>query len=369
MIYFLLNNNYQRYDFMLHLDKFDLGAVSVIEIPHKLDSYPYADSIKTFRYEQILGNGLINQVSNYLSVSSKMKNEIKPTGEDVLFLYTEFEILNLYLVDLFKKSGARIYLIEDGGMATYIPFRKSRSESLSIKERVKLLIYRALPGLINIRFQKMNGVVFPWLPDKTFNGLCVYRPVRIFRKIPVILIVNSVSLPAIDVIKDRVIFLNEPIYDHYQDEVKYFSGLIEILRGLEIAFREVYFKFHPRETIEWRQRIKDKVLFYYPDIVVIESNDAFESMVETYRPSTIASYFAASLLNLCVRGIEPMYLYRCIPDLNCQPVFQEVSLVLSELGYNFITQIAEIRSGYKSGLLGEGIGQDMTTLFDLVAKY
>lgn len=368
MIFFLLNNNYQRYDFTLHMNNLNLDAVSVIEIPHTLGSYKYAEPIKTFRYERNLIDGLISQVSNYFSASSRIKKEIKPTSEDVLFLYTEFEILNLYVVNLFKKAGARVYLIEDGGMATYVPFRKLLSETLSIKERIKHLIYRTLPGLSTLRFHKINGIVFPWLADEFFDGLCVYRPVTIARKIPTILMEHSVGLPAIDVVQDRVIFLNEPIYQHYQNADNYLDGLVKILDGLVTSFVSVYFKFHPRESIEWRQRIKDKVLLQYPQIVVIESNEAFEQMVETYRPSTIASYFAASLLNLCERGIEPLYLYRCIPDLDCQPVFQEVSLVLSELGYNFATQIADIKSGYKSGLLRKGIGQDMTTLLELVAK-
>jgi len=359
MIYFLVNNNYHRYDLERNKANFHDSDITVIEIPHNLDQKCEGGFYNTFRFQPKEKSSLIVYFFNYLLVARKIK-KIKPTSSDILFLYTEFELMNQLVVRLFKAVGARVYLIEDGGMGTYVPFRSQFSEALTLKEHLKKIIYSMLPGLNELRFHKMNGVVFRWLPDLYFDGVCEYAPIPHRRKIPTIL-VRRPNIPSLQsTVKARVIFLNECIYDYYQNEDQYLSGLMVILDNLIFNFNEVYFKFHPREAPEWRANITIKVLNKYPTLKIIDNKTAFEEMVDIYRPAILASYFSSALLSLIECGIEPLYLYHLIPELREQPIFKEVTSILNQMGYKFAPSFSAINKNYQSGLIGRRYKEAIT---------
>lgn len=365
MIYFLINNNYQYHDFELHLSGINKCDVSLIEVPHALDERQHSGFSSFFRYFLASKNGLIAEVNNFFKVTKRIDYEIQPNKNDVLFFYTEHELLNHYIVAHFKKIGARVYLIEDGGFATYIPFRMTQSESLTGREKIKQLIYGLLPGLSGICLHKMNGYIFPRMLDSSIDGVCLYKPVKLNRSIPTKLLRRPYQ-PQLSSVTSGVIFLNEPIYDNYQNSENYLDGLEKIIAALCNKFSKVLFKYHPRETDEWREYIKQKVLFRFPKVIVIEENAIVEVIVEQYCPSLVASYFCAALLSLSDRGIEPLYLYHLIPELNGQPIFLETTAVLKEIGYNFVASFAEIDPSFRSGFLHKVTNQSAISLTELV---
>lgn len=365
MIYFMVNNNHQYIDFNNHLLELKEREVILIKIPYALDECEDKDVQTVLRYSRPSRSGFVPQVLNFLTMIRRIHQDIVPAKKDVLFFYTEYEILNQYVATLFKQAGARIYLIEDGGFGTYVPFRKLDSEALNVKERVKQAIYRLLPGLSKIRLHKLNGHIFPWMPDAGIDGVCLYKQVLLKRAIPTRMLQRP-SQAMISTIPGRVLFLNEPIYDAYQNTVEYINGLEQFIFELCAGFSEVLFKFHPRETVGWRQRIRDQVLIRFPQIIVIEENAAIEILAETYRPSVAASYFCSALQSLSDRGIEPLYLYHLIPDLRIQPVFQEVTSILEDLNYNFVSSLTGINAFYSSGLLHKPSGIKHVKLVDIV---
>lgn len=370
MIYFLVNNSYQLYDSRIHLCDFKLSGfgVGLLEVPHSLENPNYAGfdviySFNPFQYKNIIRCWL-----NALSLKRILDQQIAPSKVDVLFLYTEYEPFNQLIAARFKNAGARVYLIEDGGFATYVPFRSELSEPLTIKEVIQEIVARACPGISCLRFHKMNGIVFPWMKDAILDGVCLYRPVKIAREIDSILIKRPISV-SLSSIQDTVIFLNECIYDHYQNPEKYLSGLDIIVRSLCDGFTVVYFKFHPRETNGWRQKIKYEVLDRYPELIIIKENAGIEEIVEQYRPAVVASYFSAALLNLQEKGVEPMYLYHLIEELRDQPVYIIVTSILEDWGYSFPTDFSSVHSGYKSGIPFEKLNQGAISLLELVREY
>ncbi|MBY0545461.1 MAG: alpha-2,8-polysialyltransferase family protein [Gammaproteobacteria bacterium] len=366
MNYFLINNNYHYIDFFGHKHLLLKKDTALIEIPHTLDKRNHDDIAVVYRYEIPHHKGLLSQIFKFLLTVKKINFEIHPVKEDILFFYTEYEILNQYLVDKFKRVGARAFLIEDGGLGTYVPFRMLASEPLSIKELLRRTVYRQLPGLKKTRLHKLNGVVFPWMPDTSIDGVCIYKPVKLQRTFQAILL-QRLHQTELAPIRGRVIFLNEAIYQFYQAEKEYLDGLELLIEGLCDKYVEVLFKFHPRETNEWRERIRKEVLSRFSAVAVIEENSAIEIMIEKYRPSAVASYFCSALLSLSDRGIEPVYLYHLIPELNNQPIFIEITLVLKELGYHFVSSLSEVGPGYKSGWLHRSNIQGAITLAELVA--
>lgn len=367
MIYFIVNNNYHFLDFKTHLLSVDANAVTLIGIPHTLNPFHNLKVAAAFWYSRSSRPGFAIQLRDFVLLARRIDRDILPAKEDVLFFYTEYELLNQYLAGRFKQAGARVYLIEDGGLGTYVPFRLLAGETLTVKEWVKQWIYRSLPGLPRTRLHKLNGHIFHWMLDSSIDGVCLYRPVALRRNIPSILI-RRPAQPKLALLPDRAIFLNEPIYDDYQSGDSYLEGLDVLIRGLCARYSNLLFKFHPRETDEWRARIEEQVLKRFPSVKVIRKNSAIEAMVDELRPSVVASYFCSALLSLSDRGIEPLYLYHLIPEISGQPIFQETTLVLGELGYVFIPSLSAIPNDYRSGLSGISSHSDALELSRVISQ-
>lgn len=356
MIYFLVNNDYHLLDAERHaLELVAQGkVVTLIRVPHALErptdeSLFQAEAVRTFD-SPVKGRNWMHAWPRYWATALHIQRTVHPTRDDVLVLYTEFELVNHLLINRFKAIGARVLHLEDGGVGTYLPFSRHASEPLTRKERLIALMTRALPGLNDTRFHKMNGIVFPWRPDNCFDCLCVYRQVEISRAIPVRLIEGNLLQPPKRLHAGRVLFLNERVYDYYQDAPHYFAGLELILDSLSIGYDEVFFKFHPRETGDWRARILTLLERKYPQIRVIAEQAPVEDLLNTYGPEALASYFATTLLNLEGTDIQPLYLYHLLEDMAQQPMLGQLTHLLTQWRYRFVENWSNVRSGYRADM-------------------
>lgn len=369
MIYFLVNNDYQLIDARTHAKvMWDRGmAAALIEVPHSLRE---SDRARGFTSVQTLATPAgahrwLGVWLRYFGAAKAVQRKIHPQRDDVLFVYTEYEILNHLVVRKFKQAGARVYLIEDGGVGTYLPFTLPGDKSLSPKEKIIAAMTRCIPGLASTRFHKVNGVVFPWLEDKQLDGVCLYRPLKIVRSMPVI-VVRRASTAPVSPRRGRVVFLNERMYDHYQSDQVYLDGLDRILLNLQQGFDEVFFKFHPREQEPWRARIL-AMLSKYPAIQLIDSERPFELLAQDYQPEVIASYFSTALLNLDRSGIEPMFLYQLLPELAAQKIFVQLTALLTQWNYRFVADWEQATTGYLSGI-STAASEARVTLFDVASS-
>lgn len=368
MIYLLVNNDYHFFDARSHakyLKAHGLPSI-LVEVPHALSETDRASGFsgQISLPSPLRGRSWLSAWPRYFIAAHEVARSIEPHADDVLFMYTEFELLNQMIALRFKRAGARVYLIEDGGVGTYIPLSLLGGETLSIKEWVVALMSRCLPGLTRTRFQKLNGVVFPWLPDSELDGVCLYRPLKIVRQIPVH-VLHRTRAAEVTRKNGRVVFLNECMYDNYQSEAQYLAGLLQLLSLLIQGFDEVLFKFHPRETLAWRKRIRNLVGERMPMVTFIDNDRAMESLVEEFRPEVIASYFSTVLLNLEGSSIEPMFLYHLLPELSSQKVFSQLTSLLTQWQYRFVGPDVPARSGYRSGLYQKRPFSS-TTLADVV---
>lgn len=353
MIYLLVNNDYHLFDARSHARNLTAhGQPSIlVEVPHALSETNRSScfSGQISLPSPLRGRSWLSAWPRYFMAAHEVAHLIEPHADDVLFMYTEFELLNQMVALRFKRAGARVYLIEDGGVGTYIPLSLPGGETLSVKEWVVALMSRCLPGLSRTRFHKLNGVVFPWLPDSELDGVCLYRPLRIVRQLPVH-VLHRARAVKVNRKSGRVVFLNECMYDNYQNEAQYLAGLLQLLSLLIQGFDEVLFKFHPRETLAWRERIRIFLGERMPTVKFVDNDRAMESLVEEFRPEVIASYFSTVLLNLEGSSIEPMFLYHLLPELSSQKVFSQLTSLLTQWQYRFVGPDIPARSGYSSGL-------------------
>lgn len=368
MLYFLVNNDYQLLDANRHAKELrDEGfVVSLILVPHSLQGdVPdglYSTIIRLV--SPVIGRRWPSAWFRYFLAKKEIDDRIHPSSGDVVLIYTEYEILNHLIINCFRAAGAQVVHIEDGGVGTYIPFSDLPGQALSLRELLIAASVKLLPGLTDSVFKKINGTVFPWRPDTHIDLLCVYRYYVPARRIRTVMIRSDAPLSMSDdkLIVGRVVFLNECIYDHYQDDASYLLGLRAILSGLVSGYPEVYFKFHPRESQVWRDRIRSHVLSLYPSIRVVEENLPVEVLLKTYAPEALASYFSTPLLNLSGTGIQPLYLYHLIDDLRDQPVFAKLTALLCGWEYQFVRSWDEVRAGYTSHIRFKHDGADPLTL-------
>lgn len=354
MLYVLVNNNYQLHALRRH-GFAGLGGpegVTLIMVPHALSAtLDTTQFVAVHRFDTPLGRYRFPFILlRYWMLGRQVAKVLKPRPGDTLLFFTEVEWLNQIMVRYFRQRGARIVMMEDGGFATYIPMSAAASEPLNFLERAAQAMYRLVPGLGRSRLFKANGVLFPRLPDAAIDVIALYRDIPLNRQIQS-LYVQKPPRKACAIRPSTVVFLNELMYDYYQSEVDYLAGLRRLLTALTRGFKTVHFKFHPRESENWRRKVRDMLVEEFPSVDIISREGPIEEMIADYRPEVLASYFSAPLLNLEYEGIEPLYLYHLLDDVRNQPAFLTVSRILHMLGYCFVHSDDEVRSGYCSGIM------------------
>lgn len=351
MIYFLINNYYHYHDSRLHAFNLKGSDFHYLIVPYAIK----CKDIKDIPVKTILYGGcdysFLKKIFYFFKSIRKIKKNLKIVNNDTLFVYTEYDLVNKYLIRHFKKSGGKVYIIEDGGFATYIPFRIKNCEALTSYEIFKRNVYSILPNLEGLFFNKINGIVFTGLDDKNYDGIFLYRDVKITRKIPRFIVSRDVDRINIYLYKDKIIFLNEPIYDIYLSRSDYFKILDQIFNSLSKKFEIVYFKFHPRETIEIKSLIINKFKSSYGNILFLEDGDPIEKTIFNIKPAFAASFSSAALFNLADLGIEPIYIFHLFNFLYSQILYKEMYQILNEVNYNFIKNIDDIDYDYSSNLL------------------
>lgn len=352
MYYFLVNNDYQYLEAERLARELRAAGKStaLIAIPHTLRT-----QFDPALFEPILTLSTPAHLPwrkawlRYLGARRRLRAILSATAEDTLILFTEYELLNQLAAIIFKERGGSTYLIEDGGVGTYIPLTLKQHEPYNWKNRILQASIRTIPGLSRTRFTKFDGVVFPMMDDRYLDGVFLYRKIALSRSVPVRIIARP-TLPPVRTKTGRVVFLNQPFYsESIQTESSYAAGLHQILSALCGGYSDVLFKFHPREKAEARFKIKRQILNGFPNLRVIEDNQPFEAMLAELCPEAVASYNSTPLLNLPGTGIQPLFVYHLLPDLRNATSFRTMQALLEGWGYRFAEDWKQVCSGYHAG--------------------
>ena len=352
MIYFLVNNDYHYIEAENHAKELRRKSLdtSLIVIPHTLRvSFNREIFPNIIKYNPPNGMKWLQAWWLYVNIMQQIKKTVFPESNDKLVLFTEYEILNHLVSIKFKKDGASVYLLEDCGLATYLPLSIQNAENFSIKEHIKNLMIQQIPYLRNTNFTKIDGEVTPLLNDSYLDGICLYRDLRISRKVPLYIIKQPHKIKIIPCF-GRVVFLNQPIYNNYiQSRQDYTIGIRKLLKSLLAGFDEVYFKFHPRESEEDKAYIIANILSGFPGIKLVESNAAFELMLSSLKPEVVASYSSAVLWTLSGTGVQPLFLFHLLEDLMLKTSFRITKDLLGKWNYNFPLGHDDVAKGFHAG--------------------
>ncbi|MDH4944068.1 polysialyltransferase family glycosyltransferase [Sulfurimonas sp. C5] len=341
MIYFLVNNNYHLLDVYEHCKNLRKFEKSLIQIPHTLECISKDENFNNIFIFKTPFSKMKNyfNIINVKKIERKVKSKLTINANDILFVYTEYEILNQYIITLFKKNGAKVYVIEDGGFPTYLTYSIEDTEPLSLKEKIKLFYFNYFLGYRFVNFLKYNNLIFPQINENYLDGVLLYLDINIVRNIKKFLL--SKNKKQLDLDKSKALFLNEKIYEYYCSKSEYSDILKICIEKMIDKFEIVYFKFHPKETEEnklWQL----KILNQYSNVEIIQDNSPVENLLVIYKTKYVFSFLSAALLNLNAQGAVPVYIYHWFDNILENNVFQNIDNILHNIGYKFINKNCEI---------------------------
>ena len=107
MIYFLVNNNYHLHLDMKLVKQLSNFELSLIQIPYSLNIIKESDVFSNiYTYEERLITSLKNiflRPNNLKNILRRVDETLFPDGADILFVNTDMDILNQYIIQKWQK--------------------------------------------------------------------------------------------------------------------------------------------------------------------------------------------------------------------------------------------------------------------------
>lgn len=362
MIYILINNQYHVYDYNQWIDEFKSQKISLIQIPHSLNTVTKDNKFeKIYTYSRFLRNIFsLFHFSRISKIHKKITNEILPNENDVLLVYTEYEILNQYIINLFYKANAKIWLLEDG-LAT-MTLCNSHFSGSNYKSKIYQFVLRYLYKYKYLKIYDLPDPT-PLMDDMVFSGVCVKLGKSIKRQIPLFHILNKNILELTELKSDKAIFINNDMYNFFCTFEDYIEIIEKTLIALSPNFSEFYFKFHPRESQYFIDLIKQKIK-NIPNIKFLETEGIIEDQVDFIKPKYAFSFVSAALINLFHKGITPVFLYETDHRISNDKFVKEIKYFLQSVNYKPINKIEDFTIHYNCGLETEN--KESKSLFEII---
>jgi len=345
MLYLIVNNDFHVENLLNQKDSLKGYDVCVIRIPYNLnnDCSLLSNNIITINSPYSNFKKHINPVLYYMA---KLKvKKINFTVDDAVIILTEYDPINQYIAFTAKKKSSKVIILEEGIATYYNNISKTESNStLPIKSRTKLYY---LKYIIGFRFIESYENGFLKLKDKYIDDLVLYRNVRLKRDVE-IRVVNSNSDKYLDLDKSKCIFLNQPLYQNFLSVDDYLEALESVFKELSKKFSHVYFKFHPRDSVEMKKQIMDKLYSLKNPPHIINDMNIDES-INKYKPLYAISFFSDALFKLSLSGLEMIFLFNIFPLLREHPILKSLTLVLNDIECNLPKTFKKIKCEKTNG--------------------
>ena len=344
MVYFLVNNGYHYFDVECHLS--DGIFPNIICVPHTIKLKKSNKFNKVFKIETPFISRKWLLIFPVLASVIKINKFLKPSKKDILFLYTEYDPINNYIAHKFKNAGAKIFLIEDGGVAGYIINKLDMDTKASLKNKFKELFIWLFFERTKVRVREIDSISRMQLNDNYLDGLIYYKPVKSNRDIPI----NILKRNRIQISKKEndMIFFDQSWKDFHDSYENYIIDLINILKTLTNKFGMVYFKFHPRQDARHIAKVMHDISKNNIKVNYIDSKEPIEFIINKYNIKFSSSICTSALLTLTEIGVQPIFLYKILKFES--KAIKIMDIILKELGYKFIFNLEDINPSYISGI-------------------
>jgi hypothetical protein len=309
MIYYVINNDFHIENIKDHIQITGVKECAIIRIPHSLqnDCKDLSKNIITIQTPSREKKKFWNPFNFYKA--KRDINKISFTKNDKVVFLTEYDPLNQYIVFLAKNQGATIHLLEEG-ISFYAIYLFDNHLTNNYKYLIKLFYLRYIIGFHFFKYVEVGSKVFPQMKDEFIDKILLYFESESSRNIEIEIISNKIkTYDNLD--KNGVVFLSQPLYDSYISIDCYLDAVTNELRRLEEKYLKVYFKFHPRDNLLFKESIQN---ILSENIIFIE-NQTLDDFFLEYKPSTAFSFFSDALFKLKQKGVKVRFLYKKIPEL------------------------------------------------------
>ena len=369
MIYISIDNNYHFEQASKLIHKLDLTRSEFVIIKHnsirntnidetdlevvRLDGHPLSDGMS------------FKNIFAYLRVYQKalrIKSILRFAKNDVLIIFTEYQLNNAIYAKEIKKAGGCVYLFDEG-----IGFYFNNSFLHKNSNPLKHFIFKYIFFLIGLPVVSKNaqeGIVFS-IKDCFIDKVFLRMNIPINRNVPV----NASPITDFEdknFDSKRIVIFFAANFDCFKlkkEEMDLASKTITHLLG---AFSKVFIKIHPSDY-----HAKNDVFDFYNSFndeklrLIDNSIDAVKA-IELFKPEIVVGSMSTVLFDALSKGVEPVFTYHLLPHVKN---FQVYTYTLANLGYNFIKSIDEISSEYKSGIDKHNLFGKSSSAIDLMEDF
>lgn len=304
--YFLVNNDYhiefiKNFLHNLPNKKILLKAPVLIKNNH---NDKYFDRIENYEFKEL--SSLFFLIFRPFFIFKKIKfisKQIEPNKNDILFLSTDFLLLNHLIVKKFYEC--KIFLLEDG--AATMTYFNMLPNFPGIKIKFKEYILKYVFGFNKTSFRKYDRETVPVLDDDIFKGAIVNLGKNFNRNITVYNI-KTYNLFKLKTINDSAIFFNQNLYDFYCSYENYLIFIKNVIDKLSFLCKNLYFKFHPADNAVFKKDIQKYIHSKYSNVEIIVKSTNAEKIIYDIPAKHIITINSSSVLNLVKLGCNPVFL-------------------------------------------------------------
>lgn len=361
MVFILVNNNYHLLDLEPYLSELDGQSPKLIKVPHTLsltefDAH-FDEVIEFAPFHAALRN--IIRPGYGQATFREIRERIKPEKHDVLIVFTDYEVVNQYIISLFHENGARVVMLEDG-MAT-VSVGNLKEGPVHFKTSIVRWILRNKYGMKYLNILEGNNFPLPVISDMYVDVLGLSIKAPLLRNIPVCQLRPPVSISA-NTDNDAVQFINQDLYNlNLMTMQEYREALTDILTAMTRNFLRVIFKCHPREKEEDIAQYQD-IIAKFPSVTLVKGLEPIEAQAKQYMPRYNVSFYSSALKSLYFKGAEPLYVFHLIPSLWNSAFGKVLYDYLHFINYKFINSFDDIKSGYHCNITLDKEGKSLTEL-------
>ncbi|MDN3401230.1 polysialyltransferase family glycosyltransferase [Pseudoalteromonas sp. APC 3213] len=337
MKYFLINNNFHLRDVLERVEQFQLVDVTLICVPHTLE----VEEVEKYKLKHYIFNSPLTEKLGWLKITKFLKSILNVkrslclNSMDELYIYTEYELLNHFIVNQFVNVKAKVNLIEENGLATYALNKVACNNNLNylMVRHPKFFLAQLFYSGIFTKCYVSGQEVFPILPDNTYSQVIYYSDVSCQRKFKPIVerwkFKRQNNLMPVDPNGLAVLFLSQDVYNFYMTVEEYLSYLTSVDNDILSNYEKVFFKFHPREV---GTDIEANVRRLFPSFTYVESNSPVEMLVDSINPELVVSFFSSALINLHRSGWHIQYTLSKWKGLEHNELLLAIKESLNEIG-------------------------------------
>jgi hypothetical protein len=255
----------------------------------------------------------------------------KFTPRDSLYWFSESEILNHMFARSAHMAGATVILGEDGLMSYRTLSSRGRRLPIDSVSRLLWAILIITRIVSRARFVIQGGRSYPQILDYLISACVVHNPYKSVRDFPVTFFQKPLQDFSKTRLEDGFFFFNQPLYLWYLDVDNYINWILEIIKfGLDTYSRCVL-KFHPRDTMLFKQRLR-RLVSDDSRITIVDTDEDAESLVHSLPYQTLVSPYSSVLMNVDDAHFKLVCVARLHPEMTRHEDLMRICAFMTDTG-------------------------------------